>query len=199
MLGERGLPVVHTTIMRWVHHFGPVLNQRLKPYLKKTNGSWRCDETYLKIRGQWKYLYRALDSKGNTLDFLLSAKRDKKAALRFFKKVLGNGHVTQPHVISVDKHASYPAALTLLKAQHLLKQTQLRQIKYLNNIIEADHRFIKRKARFKQWFQSFNTARYTVAGYEAMNMILKGQIKAIAANDASMQKTFIENLFGIAA
>ena len=199
MLAERGLTIVHTTIMRWIHRFGPQLNQKVKSHLKKTLPSWRCDETYLKIRGQWKYLYRALDSDGNTLDFLLSAKRDKKTALRFFKKVLGNRHVKRPRVISVDKHASYPAALTLLKAENQLKQTQLRQVRYLNNVIEADHRFVKRKAWFKQWFQSFNTAHYTVAGYEAMNMILKGQVKAVAANDAIAQKNFIESLFGVMA
>ena len=99
----------------------------------------------------------------------------------------------------MDKHASYPAALTLLKAQNQLKQTQLRQVRYLNNVIEADHRFVKRKVRFKQWFQSFNTAHHTIAGYEAMNMLLKGQVKAVAANDAIAQKNFIENLFGVMA
>ena len=144
-------------------------------------------------------MYRALDSDGNTLDFLLSAKRDKKAALRFFKKVLGNRHVTKPRVIGVDKHASYPAALKLLKMENQLKPTRLRQVRYLNNVIEADHRFVKPKARFKQWFQSFHTACYTVAGYEAMNMILKGQIKQVAVNDAKAQKSFIENLFGLVA
>lgn len=103
MLAECGLPIVHTTIMHWVHQFGPQLNKKIKPYLKQTNTLWRCDETYLKIRSQWRYLYRALDSEGNTLDFLLTAKRDKKAALRFFKKALGNPYVKVPHVISVDK------------------------------------------------------------------------------------------------
>ena len=166
--------------------------------MNKTNSSWRCDETYLKIRGQWKYLYRAVDSKGNTLVFLLSTKRDKKAALRFFKKVLGNRRVKLPRVISVDKHTSYPGALKLIKAENPLKQIQLRQVKYLNNIIEADYRFVKRKARFKLWFQSFHSACYTVAGYEAMNMILKDQISVVAANDAQAQKNFIENLLGIA-
>ena len=102
-------------------------------------------------------------------------------------------------MISVDKHASYPAALKALQLENQLQQTQLRQVKYLNNIIEADHRFVKRKVRFKQWFQSFNTARYTVAGYEAMNMLLKGQVNSVAANDAKAQKVFIENVFGIAA
>lgn len=170
----------------------------LYSFLNRSNDSWHCDETYLKIRGQWKYLYRALDSEGNTLDFSSSAKRDKKAALRFFRKVLGNRHVITPRVISVDKHTSYPA-LKLIKAEHKLNQTRLRQVRYLNNIIGDEHRFVKRKARFKQWFQSFHTARYTIAGYESMNMILKGQVNAVAANDAKAQKIFIENLFGIAA
>ena len=199
LLAERGLPVVHTTIMRWIHHFSPRLNRLINPYLRKTRNSWRCDETYLKIKGKWKYLYRALDSKGDTLDFLLSNRRDKKAAKQFFKKVLGNRHVTYPYCIGVDKNAAYPAALSELKKQNQLTLTKLRPVKYLNNIIEADHRFIKRKVRFKQWFQTFATAQKTIAGYETLNMIGKGQVKYVAANDLRVQKLFIEKLFGIAA
>lgn len=120
MLSERGLPIVHTTIMRWVHQFGPQLNKKIKPYLRLTSKSWRCDETYIKGSRSVEVLISRPNSEGNTLDFLLSAKRDKKAALRFFKKVLGNPHITSPDVISVYKHASYPAALKLIKADNQL-------------------------------------------------------------------------------
>ena len=104
MMAERGLDVVHTTIMRWVHQFGPWLEMKLRTHLKPTNDSWRTDETYIKVNGKWKYLYRAVDSQGDTIDFILSAKRDIKAAKRFFKKTLRSNHNQIPRVITVDKN-----------------------------------------------------------------------------------------------
>ncbi len=100
---ERGLSIAHTTIIRWVHQYGPELNKRVRRQLKKTNDSWRVDETYIKVKGQWMYLYRAVDSEGNTIDFYLSESRDKQAAKRLFKKALAASHVCKPRVITVDK------------------------------------------------------------------------------------------------
>jgi transposase, IS6 family len=146
MMSERGLSVVHTTIYRWVQRFAPELEKRMRPHLKKSNDSWRVDETYVKVRGKWMYLYRAVDSSGQTLDFLLNQTRSKRAAKRFFRKVLGQSHVTKPRVITVDKNASYPPAIDDLKQDKLLsEECQYRASKYLNNMIEQDHRFIKRR------------------------------------------------------
>ena len=108
MMEERGLHIAHTTIMRWVHEFGPELDKRILPYLKPTNNSYRTDETYIKVKGQWKYLYRAVDSNGNTIDFMLSENRDAPAAKRFFKKALTSPHNQSPRVITVDKNLSLP-------------------------------------------------------------------------------------------
>ena len=109
---------------------------RYRPYLKKSNNYFRCDETYIKAKGRWKYLYRAVDSNGNMLDFLLTANRDKHAALRFFKKVLGSAHVKIPRVISVDKNPAYPTVIDMLKKDNIIpKETQLRQSKYLNKAL----------------------------------------------------------------
>ncbi len=156
---ERGLSVDHTTIYRWVMIYAPEMEQRTRKYLKPTNDSWRVDETYIKVKGQWKYLYRAVDSNGNTLDFMLSAKRDHQAAKRFFKKVLKARHNQQPRVINVDKNAAYPIAVEELKQEEFLSQgCELRQEKYLNNIIEQDHRFTKKLAKHKMYFQYFHTA-----------------------------------------
>jgi len=114
--------------------------------LKKSNDSWRVDETYIKVRDQWMYLYRAVDSQGQTLDFLLNQTRSKRAAKHFFRKVLGQSHVTHPRVITVEKNASYPPAIDDLKQDKLLsKRCKYRASKYLNNRIEQDHRFIKRR------------------------------------------------------
>jgi len=144
MMAERGLSIVHTTIMRWVHQFSPEINKRIRRYLKSSTDSYRLDETYIKIKGKWYYLFRAVDSKGNTLDFLLSAKRDKKAAKRFLKKLMDNPHATKPRVINTDKAPSYPPAINKLKEENKLdKKVQHRPIQYLNNILEQDHRFIK--------------------------------------------------------
>src|SRR5215211_2841215 len=112
------------------------------------NGSWRVDETYVKVKGRWTYLYRAVDSRGQTIDFLLSAKRDAEAAKRFFRKAFGQPHTVNPRTLTVDKNAAYPAAVTAMKREgELWRFSRLRQVKYLNNIVEQDHRRIKRLVR----------------------------------------------------
>jgi len=155
---ERGVEVDHSTINRWVLKYAPELDKRIRRYLKPINDSWGVDETYIKVRRVWKYLYRAVDSEGNTLDFMLSAKRDGKAAARFFRKVLKGQHTETPRVITADKNAAYPIAIETLKGNEMLDQeTQLRQSKYLNNGIEQDHRSIKRVVKLMMGFKSFNT------------------------------------------
>jgi transposase-like protein len=145
---ERGLRVDHTTVYRWVQCYAPELEKRCRPHLKATTDSWRVDETYIKVKKQWVYLYRAVDSEGNTLDFWLSSTRDGQAARRFFLKALAASHATEPRVINVDKNAAYPKAFNELKAEGRLSTScELRQVKYLNNLIEQDHRFIKRLTR----------------------------------------------------
>src|SRR4028119_888541 len=116
MMLERGVEVDHTTVYRWVQTYGPELDKRCRTHLRPTNDSWRADETYIEVKGEWKYLYRAVDSAGNTLDFMLSAKRDGKAATRFFRKVLKAEHTQTPRVITVDKNAAYPVAIEVMKA-----------------------------------------------------------------------------------
>ena len=200
MMQERGVEVDHSTINRWVLKYAPELDKRIRPYLKPTNDSWRTDETYIKIKGEWKYLYRAVDSKGNTLDFLLSAKRDGKAAARFFRKVLKGQHTQTPRAINVDKNAAYPVAIDALKADETIDQeTELRQSKYLNNVVEQDHRHIKRIVKPMMEFKTFNSARSTLSGIEAMNMMRKGQVKGIDQGDSVVQVKFIEAIFGVVA
>lgn len=136
------------------------------------------DETYIKVKGEWKYLYRAVDSEGNTLDFMLSAKRDARAVECFFRirKAFKSSHNQEPRVINVDKNTAYPPAIDEIKADSCLpKTTELRPVKYLNNIVEQDHRIYKRLVNPGMGFSSFNTARRTLRGYEAMNMIRKGR------------------------
>ena len=197
---ERGLEVDHSTINRWVLHYSPELDQRCRPHLKLTNDSWRVDETYVKVKKQWKYLYLAVDSKGNTLDFLLTAKRDTNAAKRFFSKALKASHTQEPRVINVDKNPSYPPAIEQLKKSDILpEETKLRQVKYLNNMVEQDHRGVKHLINPGMSFGSFNSARRTIKGNEAMNMIRKGQIQDVEKGDVMGQICFINQIFGIAA
>jgi transposase-like protein len=174
--------------------YAPELDKRVRArirvaklsHLNQTNDSWRVDETYIQVKGRWKYLYRAVDAMGNTLDFMLSAKRDGKAAARFFRKVLKATHTQAPRVsryasfeeLTVDKNAAYRVAIEALKADETLAaETELRQSKYPNNVIEQDHRNIKRLTKPMMGFGSFNTARRTLSGIEAMSMIRKGQVK----------------------
>jgi transposase-like protein len=141
-----------------------------------------------------------VDSAGNTLDFMLSAKRDGKTAARFFHKVLKAQHTQTPRVINVDKNAAYPVAMEVLKADETIeKETELRQSKYLNNMIEQDHRHIKRNVKPMMGFKSFNSARRTLSGFEAMNIIRKGQVNGIEQGNSVSQAKFIEAIFGTAA
>jgi len=200
MMLERGVEVDHTTVYRWVQTYGPELDKRCRTHLRPTNYSWRVDETYIEVKGEWKYLYRAVDSAGNTLDFMLSAKRDARAAERFFRKVMNAEHNQSPRVINVDKNAAYPKAIdNLIADENLPKTTELRPVKYLNNIVEQDHRFIKRLVNPGMGFGSFNTARRTLRGYEAMNMIRKGQIQGVEKGDIQAQVDFVSQIFGVAA
>ncbi len=165
MMRERGLHVDHTTIYRWVQRYAPELEQRCRSYLKATTDSWRVDETYVKVKKVWMYLYRAVDSQGNTLEFLLSPRRDTEAAKRFFSKALAVPHSSTPRVITVDKNAAYPKAFKELKAEGIMPDPcELRQSKYLNNLVERDHRFIKRLVKLGMGFFSFETAWRTRAG-----------------------------------
>lgn len=199
MMEERGLFIAHTTIMRWVHQYGPELDERVRHHLKPTNDSWRVDETYVKVKGQWMSLYRAVDSKGNTIDFCLSKARNKQEAKRFFKKALASSHVSKPRVITVDKNPAYPIAIQELKEEKQMPEgIQLRQVKYLNNIVEQDHRFIKKRIRPMLGLKSLQTAKQIIAGIEAMHMIKKGQTLH-RENSVQNQKEFIHQLFGIVA
>jgi transposase-like protein len=199
MMEERGLSIAHTTIMRWVHQYGPELDKRIRRYLKKTNDSWRVDETYIKVKGQWMYLYRAVDSEGNTIDFYLSKTRDYKDAKRFFRKALRSLHVSKPRVITVDKNPAYPIAIEELKNEKEMPLgIQIRQVKYLNNIVEQDHRFIKKRVRSMLGSKSFRTATCILSGIEAMHMIKKKQVHQ-EVKSAQNEKEFIHKLFGLAS
>ncbi len=175
MMTERGVDVSHTSIYRWVIKFSPVIEKKIHAHKKPVGSSWRFDETYIKVNGQWKYLYRAVDKGGNTIDFLLTAKRDTKAALRFLKNAIGANN--EPLKINIDKSGANTAAI---KAYNETEESEIeiRQNKYLNNIIEQDHRGIKRMVRPMLGFMTFRTARITLGGIESIRMINKGQIKA---------------------
>src|SRR5829696_4533706 len=134
MMRERGLSVNHVTIFRWVQRYAPEINRRVRPHLKMSGTSYRIDETYVKVGKEWKYLYRAVDSAGDTIEFMLSAKRDVSAAKRFFRKLMRADHRRLPFTIGTDKHASYPEAFAASVREKVLPaDCKLRRVKYLNN------------------------------------------------------------------
>jgi transposase-like protein len=199
MMEERGLSIAHTTIMRWVHQYGPELDERVRRHLKSTNDSWKVDETYIKVKGQWMYLYRAVDSKGITIDFYLNKTRNKQAAKRFLKKALAFSYVSRPRVITVDKNPVYPVAIQELKEEKRMPEgIQIRQVRYLNNLVEQDHRFIKKRVHSMLGLKSFRTASWIISGIEAMHMIKKEQID-LRNQSVQNQQEFIHQLFGLAA
>src|ERR1700686_3863221 len=200
LLGERGLEADHTTVWRWVQRYSPELEQRLRHHLKPTNKSWRVDETYVRVKGCWCYLYRAIDSAGATIDFLLSELRDADAAKRLFRKALGSPSHPQPRVINTDLAPIYGSAIPDIKKEGTLRRRcRHRPVQYLNNILEQDHRAIKRRVNAKQGFREFQAAGRTIQGYEAINMIRKGQARWVNRNDVRRQIQFINKLFELAA
>src|SRR5215471_17185990 len=172
LFAERGLAADHTTSWRWVQRYGPELERRLRRHLKPTNKSWRVDETYIRVKGRCYYLYRAIDSAGATIDFLLSALRDAAAAQRLFRRALSDPSHPQPRVINTDRARLYGAAIAGAKAEGILRgRCRHPPVQYLNNILEQDHRAIKRRVKAKQNFREFGAARRTIEGYEAMHML----------------------------
>ena len=175
MMGERGVEVDHSTLHRWVLKYVPALEKAFLARKRPVDGSWRLDETYVRIKGAWKYLYRAVDKVGATVDFLLTAKRDRKAALRFLRKAIGRHGV--PGKITIDKSGANTAAIVSYNADHDT-DVEIRQVKYINNIVEQDHRAIKRMVRGMLGFKAFWSAAITIAGIEIMHMIRKGQLRS---------------------
>jgi len=173
-MAERGISVDHSTVHRWTIKVSPVLEKAFRRHKKTVGRSWRMDETYIKVRGQWKYLYRAVDKEGNTVDFLLRAHRDKAAARRYFEKSIEqNG---DPQTVTIDKSGANLAALDALNAEREIP-IKIRQNKYLNSVIEQDHRAIKRRTRAMLGFKNFRCARILLSGIELMHMIAKGQME----------------------
>ncbi|NKW11141.1 IS6 family transposase [Ochrobactrum tritici] len=181
ILAERGIAVDHATLNRWVVRYSPLIAAQAQSRKRPTARSWRVDETYIKVRGQWTYLYRAVDRDGQTLDFMLSERRNLAAARRFFKKAIAANGV--PDKIVIDKSganlAGAQAVNTILKITGHSKMIEILQVKYLNNILEQDHRFIKRITKPMMGFKAFHSAAATIAGIEVAHMIRKNQF----AND----------------
>ena len=173
MMQERGVFVDHSSINRWAIRFLPLLEKVFRKHKRPVGGSWRMDETYIKVKGVWKYLYRAVDKEGKTVDFLLTAQRDKAAAVRFFDKAMKASGV--PEKVTLDKSSANKAAMDEINARGEMPII-VRQIKYLNNIVEQDHRAIKRVTKPMLNFKSFRAAKNVLAGIELMHMIRKGQL-----------------------
>ena len=182
MMLERSIKVDHSTINRWVIYYFPLLETEFrKNYKRKVGSSWRMDETYIKVKGEWCFLYRAVDKEGETIDFMLSKKRDETAAKAFFVKAIGSNGL--PEKITIDKSGANKAGIDAINFQLIvisllggtLMQIEIRQIKYLNNIIEQDHRGIKRITKPMMEFKAFHSAEATLAGIELHRMLKKNQ------------------------
>jgi len=158
------------------------------------------DETYVRVAGKWTYLYRAVDSAGASIDFYLSQERDAAAAKQFFRKALAAANPPLPGVINVDGNPSYPKVVTELKQERKLgRRCRCRTCPYLNNIVEQDHRAVKRRINAKQGFRSFDGAGRTIQGYEVIQMLRKGQVRWLPKGDVTGQVLFIHQTLGLKA
>ena len=182
MLEERGVGVDHSTINRWVLFYAPKLAQKLKKRWKpKLNTTWYVDETYIKVKGKWMYLYRAVNKQGDTIDFYLSPSRDTESAEHFLSKSLETlKEFQKPKTINTDKNSAYNGAIKNLKEKGEMPQDlEHRKVKYLNNRIESDHGKLKRLINPTLGFKALHSARATIAGFELMRMLKKGQFKGV--------------------
>lgn len=178
MFADRGVEVNYSTLNRWVLRYTQQLERVFRTNCKPVGRSWRMDETYVKVKGKWKYLYRAVDKKGETIDFLLTAQRNKKAGKRFLNKAIRYRGV--PEKITIDKSGANAAAIESYNAEQYA-DIEIRKCKYLNNIVEQDHRAVKRRIRPMMGFKSFRSAAITLAGIEMMHMIRKSQLSTECA------------------
>lgn len=178
IMEERGVKVDHATLNRWVIRYSPLIADEAQKKKQSVSGSWRMDETYIKVKGKWTYLYRAVDKFGNTIDFMLSEKRDEAAATAFFKKAIDNNGV--PEKVVIDKSGANNAGIENINYLFFLAFSwcfiEILQVKYLNNIVEQDHRFIKKITKPMLGFKTFHSASATLSGIEVAHMIRKGQL-----------------------
>ena len=179
LMAERNIKLDHSAVQKWVVHYSPQLESTFRKRKKMTGGSWRMDETYVKVSGKWVYLYRAVDKTGKTVDFMLSEKRDRTSVLKFFKKAIGSSGM--PEKVNIDKSGSNTAALNRINALlflfglwHLI--IEVRRVKYLNNMVEQDHRSIKKVTKVMTGFKSFEAAEATISGIELHHLLKKNQL-----------------------
>ena len=191
LLQIRGVEVDHSTIQRWVFKFSPEVEKNMNKRKRQVGSSWRMDETYIKVGGKDRYLYRAVDKFGNTVDFLLTKRRMKGSAQKFLNKAIGNN--SKPRVINIDKSGANKSGIRSINRELLtVKRIKIQQCKYLNNIVEQDHRNIKRRISIDTGFKEFESAQRTLAGIEVVNIIRKGQI-------ADSRKTTFKTFCSLAA
>ena len=176
LLWIRGVKVDHATIQRWVFKFSPLIEKTFRTRKRPVGNSWRMDETSIKVGGKDRYLYRAVDKQGNTVDFLLTKRRMKGSAQKFLNKAIGNNG--KPRLINIDKSGSNTSAIKVVNRNSLtFKKIKVRRVKYLNNIVEQDHRTIKRRISITTGFKEFESAQRTLSGIEIINIIRKNQIQ----------------------
>jgi putative transposase len=192
LMRERGVHVDHSTINRWVVKYSPQLEEAFHRRKRPVWVSWRMDETYIRVKGAWRYLYRAVDKYGQTIDFLLTENRDKEAALRFLKKAIRRHGV--PETITIDGSDANEAAIKSYN-QEYGTAIIIRQVKYLNNVVEQDHRAVKRVTRPMLGFKSFDAAQCTLVGIELMHMLRKGQL----ADGVEQGLTTVEQFYALAS
>ena len=192
MMEERGVTVDHATLNRWVIKYGPALEKQFRRRLQPVGRSWRMDETYVRVKGQWTYLYRAVDKAGHTVDFLLTSTRDRAAVAAFLRQAIRQHGL--PRTITIDQSGSTTAAIQRYNRIHHTG-IAIRQCKYLNNLVEQDHRAVKRMTRPMLGFKSFGAAQCTLAGIEVMHAIRKGQL----VNTGEVYQTPAERFYSLAA
>jgi transposase-like protein len=198
LMAERGLSVDHTSIWRWTQRYGPEVYRRLRGAVKRKSATWHMDETYVRIAGRWMYLFRAVDSCGETVDFYLSETRDAEAAKIFLKKALANPDNRPPRVFCRDGLRSYPAAIRELQAEgHLPRRCRHRTRRYSNNRVESDHRHVKRRLRAMQGPRNRATAWAVIQGIEAVQMIRKGQVLGITRKNLHAQAWVFGSLLAV--